>query len=116
MKFKAGDKVWVLRTHHPGAPVPPGSVHAGVVVRVHHLRRLGQTYLVDIPSVPHPHSGNFTEWVVYEQRMRPRDEYDDGEPADRFGDATPNKKTHWGRCPWVPAEVRYNYTKHKVPL
>lgn len=109
MKFKPGDKVWVLRTHHPGAPVPPGSECAGVVVAVWQRRRLGQTYLVDVPGVSN-HRGS-CEWVVYEQRMRPRDD----DEQDKFGSVEPNRKVSWNYCPWVPPEVRYAYTKFRTP-
>ncbi len=116
MKFKPGDKVWVIRTNHPGAPVPPGAVRAGVVLSTWRMRPSGQTYMVDIPSVPHPRSHR-TEWVVYEHRMRPRDEDDDTEPTDRFGDSTPNKVTVWGeRGTWAPAEVKAEYLKWFTPM
>lgn len=116
MKYKAGDKVWVIRTTHPGAPVPAGAVRAGVVLSTWCMRPSGQTYMVDIPSVPHPRNSFRTEWVVYEHRMRPRDEDGDSEPADRFGDSTPDKLSHWGRCPWVPDPVKAEYLKCFTPM
>lgn len=108
MKFKAGDKVWIVTKGHL---VMPDGTHAGDVIGPYLLNSMIERiameiaikmcddpkmaappyYQLNIEGYPHPTTSLNLGWLAAEAQLSPRDEGYDG-----------NKVGDWDACPYKP--------------